>query len=100
VSGRLLTTREVADRLGVSTETVLRWIASRGLPARRLTSRAIRYDEAELEAWLEQRSTTGTADRGLSDTRANRARHSGPYDPLPFSASDTRPREAAKIEED
>jgi excisionase family DNA binding protein len=97
----MLTTREVADRLGVSAETVLRWIDLRGLPARRLTSRAIRYDERELEAWLEQRSTrAGTADRGLSDTRANRARRNGPYDPLPFSASDTRPREAATIEED
>jgi excisionase family DNA binding protein len=97
----MLTTREVADQLGVSAETVLRWIASRGLPARRLTSRAIRYDEDELEAWLEQRSTrTGTADRGLSHTRANRARREGPYDPLPFSASHTRPREAVTIEED
>lgn len=97
----MLTTREVADRLGVSAETVLRWIDLRGLPARRLTSRAVRYDERELEAWLEQRSTrAGTADRGLSDTRANRARRNGPYDPLPFSASDTRPREAATIEED
>jgi excisionase family DNA binding protein len=97
----MLTTREVADRLGVSAETVLRWIDRRGLPARRLTSRAIRYDEGELEAWLEQRSTTaGTADRGLSHTRANRARREGPYDPLPFSASHTRPREAVTIEED
>jgi excisionase family DNA binding protein len=96
-----LTTREVADRLGVAPETVLRWIDSRDLPARRLTSRAIRYDELELEAWLDARSTTAdAADRELSDARANRARRPGLYDPLPFLASDARPRRAATTEED
>jgi excisionase family DNA binding protein len=57
MSDRLLTTREVADRLGVMPETVLRWIDSRGLPVIRLTSRALRYDEAELDAWLAERAT-------------------------------------------
>ena len=57
MSGRLLTTREASKRLGVSPETVLRWIETCGLPACRLTSRAIRYDEDELDAWLTERST-------------------------------------------
>jgi excisionase family DNA binding protein len=98
---RLLTTREVAELLGVMPETVLRWIDTRGLPAIRLTSRALRYDEAELEAWLASRSTRAdTADRELSHTRANRARREGAYDPLPFSASHTRPHEAATTEKE
>jgi excisionase family DNA binding protein len=91
VNGRLLTTAEVADRLGVIPETVLRWVDCRGLPAIRLTSRALRYDEAELEAWLADRATRAdTADRELSDTRASRARRDGAYGAVAFPVSDTR----------
>jgi excisionase family DNA binding protein len=57
VIDRLLTTREVADRLGVTPETVLRWIDRRGLPVVRLTSRALRYDRAALDAWIAERTT-------------------------------------------
>jgi excisionase family DNA binding protein len=59
VTGRLLTTREVAQQLGVTAETVLRWIETRGLPARRLTSRAIRYSQTDLDGWLDERATPG-----------------------------------------
>jgi excisionase family DNA binding protein len=58
-TARLLTTREVADRYRVAPETILRWIEIRGLPAIRLTSRAIRYDEDALDAWERGRSSTG-----------------------------------------
>jgi excisionase family DNA binding protein len=52
---RLLRTREVATMLGVSTETVLRWHRSGKLPGgRRLGSNVLRWNEAELEAWLEK----------------------------------------------
>jgi excisionase family DNA binding protein len=57
---RLLTTREVADRLGIMPGTVLRWIETRGLPAIRLTSRAIRYEEDALDAWVEEHRDGGT----------------------------------------
>ena len=66
MSGRLLTTREVADRLGVIPETVLRWIETRGLPAIRLTSRALRYDEAELDGWIAEHATA-TPGRGSAN---------------------------------
>lgn len=57
MSGRLLTTREVADWLGVSTETVLRKWRAGELPGFRLASNCLRFDAAELERWLEaQRS--------------------------------------------
>ncbi len=58
MTGRLLTARAVADLLGVSPETVLRWTRRGELPALRLPGGAIRYREAELERWLEQRATT------------------------------------------
>jgi excisionase family DNA binding protein len=57
MTDRLLTAREVAERLGVSPATVLRWVRRGELPAIRLPSGAIRFRESELEAWLEQRAT-------------------------------------------
>jgi excisionase family DNA binding protein len=49
---RLLTAREVADVLGVSTETVLRWTRAGKLPAIRLPGGALRFREDDLDAWL------------------------------------------------
>lgn len=53
----LLTAREVAERLAVSTETVLRWTRNGILPAFRLPSGALRYEEPALTNWLQQRAT-------------------------------------------
>lgn len=51
---RLLTARETAPRLGVSVRWLYRHAAT--LPfARRLSDRALRFDEAGLLAWLERR---------------------------------------------
>ena len=52
MTDRLLTTREVADRLGLAPETVLRWARRGKLPAVYLSSRAIRFREDDLDAWL------------------------------------------------
>ena len=57
MTGRLLTARTVAETLGVSTETVLRWTRRGELPAIRLPGGAIRYRDAELEEWLRLRAT-------------------------------------------
>lgn len=67
----LLTARVVADTLGVSAETVLRWTRRGELPALRLPSGAIRYRSAAIEEWL--------AGRELSVTR-NEARGGEPAD--------------------
>jgi excisionase family DNA binding protein len=101
VSERYLNAREVAELLGVSTETVLRWTRGREMPGVHLPGGIIRYRPDELEAWIEGRSTDA-ADRGLSGTRADRARREAGYpgDALSFAASGTRPLEAAKTEED
>jgi len=54
MSDRLRRTADVADRLAVSSETVLRWHRSGKLPGgRRLGSNVLRFSEVELEAWLE-----------------------------------------------
>jgi len=53
VTERLLTTRQLAEFLGVSPETVLRrWRAGK-LPGYRLASNVLRFRESEIEAWLE-----------------------------------------------
>jgi excisionase family DNA binding protein len=57
VSGRLLTARHVAEHLGLTPETVLCWVRDGKLPAIRLPSGQIRFREADLDAWLEQRAT-------------------------------------------
>jgi excisionase family DNA binding protein len=57
MADRLLTAREVADELGVSTQTILRWVRAGELPAFKLPGGAIRFREAELERWLAERAT-------------------------------------------
>jgi excisionase family DNA binding protein len=57
VTGPLLTARELAEALGVSAETVLRWTRRGELPAVRLPGGAVRFREHELEAWLAERAT-------------------------------------------
>jgi excisionase family DNA binding protein len=80
--------------LGVSAETVLRWIDSRGLPVIRLTSRALRYEEAELDAWLAERATAAPG-RGSVNHPDRRRREDAT-----LSRSTTPLRPAAPNEED
>jgi excisionase family DNA binding protein len=68
---RLLTARAVAEQLGLSTETVLRWVRRGELPAIRFPGGAIRFRPEALEAWLEQRATPG---REAPATRPSAAR--------------------------
>lgn len=52
-----MTARAVATRLGVSTETILRWTRHGALPGFRLPGGALRYREDALDAWLADRAT-------------------------------------------
>ena len=70
MSARLLTAREVAGMLGVSTETILRWTRKGEVPAVKLPSGQIRFREAEIEAWLAERATPS---RGALTTPADAA---------------------------
>lgn len=56
MSGALMTARDVADVLAVSTETVLRWTRRGELPGIRLPSGALRYRPEEVEAWIAART--------------------------------------------
>ena len=57
MSGRLLTAREVGERLAVSKETVLRWTRRGELPGFRLPGGALRFREEEIDRWLIARAT-------------------------------------------
>ena len=100
MTGRLLRAREVAKRLDLSAETVLRWTRRGDLPGYRISTGALRYDEDELDAWLAEHAT-GAADRGVSNTQADRTRD-GAYvaAPVSFPSSNTPPLDAATTEGD
>ncbi len=56
MTGRLLTARELAERFGVSVETVLRWHRAGRLPGGyRLATGVLRWREDEVDGWLEGR---------------------------------------------
>ena len=49
---RLLTTREGAERLGLSPATILRRWRAGELPGFRIAANCLRFDEAEITEWL------------------------------------------------
>ncbi len=59
MTGRLLTTRQVAELLAVSPATVLRRWRAGELPGYRLARNVLRFDPDELAAWLEARRENG-----------------------------------------
>ena len=56
MNDRLLTTRQVADYLGFSPETVLRRYRAGELAGIRLASNVLRFRESAVEAFLEARA--------------------------------------------
>jgi excisionase family DNA binding protein len=99
VTDRLLTARQVADRLGITAETVLRWTRRGDLPGFRLPGGALRFGAAELDAWLDAHAT-GATGRGGESHHDGRA-HGGAYAGLSSEVrATTPPPEAATTEED
>ncbi len=60
---RLLTTRAVAELLGISSEAVLRLWRTGDLPGFRLSTRVLRFRESELMDWLEKRRADALMER-------------------------------------
>jgi predicted DNA-binding transcriptional regulator AlpA len=93
---RLLTARDVAARLSVSVETVLRWHRRGILPGGvRLSSNVLRFDELELEQWLATRKDQGEAPPSAPTLAGV---ESTALEPLPCTANPSRSsrRETAK----
>lgn len=53
MTDRFLTAREVAEMLGLSTETVLRRWRAGEIPGYRLSSNVLRFRSSDMEAWLQ-----------------------------------------------
>lgn len=69
MNGRLLTARQVADMLGVSAETVLRWTRCGELRGYRMpgtTRGRLRYRADEVDAWLAEHATAGDGTEKVS----------------------------------
>jgi excisionase family DNA binding protein len=61
MTGRLLTTREVADYLGLSCETILRRWRRGDIPGGiRLASNVLRFREAAIDEWLARLEVAST----------------------------------------
>jgi excisionase family DNA binding protein len=97
VTDRLLTARQVGDRLGLTPETVLRWTRRGDLPGFRLPGGAIRFRAAELDAWLDAHAT-GATGRGGDSHHDGRAQ-AGAYAGLSSEVTATAPPPAAPTEE-
>jgi excisionase family DNA binding protein len=70
MTGPLLTARALAELLGVTPATVLRWTRDGDLPAIRLPSGQIRYRPETVDAWLVERATPN---RGVLTARDDAA---------------------------
>jgi excisionase family DNA binding protein len=57
MTGSLLTTRQVAEYLCVSPETILRRVRAGEIPAYRIATNALRFRESDIDAWLEARQS-------------------------------------------
>ena len=55
MSASLMTTRQVAERLGVAPATVLRRWRNGDLPGFRIDVNVLRFDAGEIDAWLATR---------------------------------------------
>jgi excisionase family DNA binding protein len=54
--GRLLTPEDLAQVTGLSTETLAQWRSQRrGIPFVKISRNCVRYRQADLERWLEER---------------------------------------------
>jgi excisionase family DNA binding protein len=103
VTGRLFTARQVAELLGVSAETVLRWTRAGELRGYRLPGTArgrLRYSLEEVEAWLEEHATARPVVREVLTTRPSRPRQKGAYATLESTSLTTPPGRPATTEED
>ena len=52
----LLTYQQVADRYGFKLGTLACWVARKQIPHKRLSPRMVKFDPAELDAWLATKS--------------------------------------------
>ncbi len=60
----LLTYQEASSRLAVPVDTLYGWVSEGRIPHVRLGPRTVRFETAELDAWLDERRFTPAAATG------------------------------------
>jgi excisionase family DNA binding protein len=50
-----MTTQQAADFIGIRLSTLYAWTSEGRIPFYRMSARRLRFDRAELEAWIQQR---------------------------------------------
>jgi len=61
---KLLTVKEVAERLGIAPASVYHWLSQKRLPCVRLCARCVRFRQEDLEALIEQLSASANTPAG------------------------------------
>ncbi len=61
---RWVSADEISEHLGITTETLYRWIADRGLPGHRV-GRLWKFKRTQVDAWVE----SGDANAGKAEVR-------------------------------
>lgn len=57
IDWRYLTTKELGEVLGVTTQTILRWRNKKGLPAKKFSSRRLEFYIYDVLDWLDELSS-------------------------------------------
>lgn len=57
IDWRYLTTKELSDVFGVTTQTILRWRNKKGLPAKKFSSRRLEFYIYDVLDWLDKLSS-------------------------------------------
>ena len=60
---KLLTVRELAERLGISPGTAYHWLCQGRLPCVRFSKRCVRFRKSDVEKMLEQLGQASSRDR-------------------------------------
>lgn len=55
---QLLTIKQTAEKLNVSTRTIERWVKERKIPIVSMPGRLLRFDESKIQSWVNQRTIT------------------------------------------
>jgi len=69
-TGRLLQAEDVAEITGLPTETLAQWRSQRkGIPFVKLSRNCVRYRQADLDLWLEERIVRVEQDPSIAGRR-------------------------------
>jgi excisionase family DNA binding protein len=71
---KLLTIRELAERLGISSGTAYHWLSQGRLPCVRFSSRCVRFRESDVQKMLEQLGEPMSRDVSTENPRRNSSR--------------------------